>query len=95
MNHNPFDQISDKLNKLESLIINLSEKEPPKQPQASQFRYVPIQDIFDEKVCSKPTFYKHLKAGKFTLYKFGNKSFVDKEEFEGSFTGITLKGGNK
>lgn len=54
------------------------------------FKYIPIMDIFNNKICSKPTFYKHLKAGAFSLYKFGRKSFVDFEEFNNSFHKVKL-----
>lgn len=56
----------------------------------SDFKYIPIQDIFKKKICSKPTFYAHLKAGDFTLYKFGNKSFVDLTEFQKAFHRVKL-----
>lgn len=54
------------------------------------FKYIPIQDIFKKKICSKPTFYDHLKKGDFTLYKFGNKSFVDAAEFLTAFHKVKL-----
>lgn len=76
------------------LKLNKQNNEPQKN---SEFKYIPIQEIFKKKICSKPTFYKHLKAGKFTLYKFGNKSFVDSIGFEKAFHGVKLgngKGGN-
>lgn len=65
----------------------------PSLPHSSdQFRYIPINDIFKQKICSKPTFYAHLRAGHFFLYKFGNKSFVDKGEFEKAFHQVKLNG---
>jgi hypothetical protein len=57
------------------------------------FKYIPIQDLFKKKVCSKPTFYDHLKKGEFHLYKFGNKSFVEAEEFLKSFHKVQIKRG--
>ena len=63
----------------------------PQQPP-DQFRYIPINDIFKQKICSKPTFYTHLRANHFTLYKFGSKSFVDKLEFEQAFHKVKLNG---
>lgn len=59
-------------------------------PPLVDFKYKPIQEIFDEKICSKPTFYKHLKAGDYKLYKFGNKSFVDREQFLKAFHEVKL-----
>lgn len=61
----------------------------PKDDQL--IKYIPIQDIFKRKICSKPTFYAHVRNGEFHLYKFGNKSFVDKEEFEKSFKKVNGK----
>lgn len=46
---------------------------------------IPIQEIFNKKICSKPTFYNHLRKGNFKLLKFGNKSFVNRNEFFASF----------
>lgn len=54
------------------------------------FKYIPIQDLFKMKICSKPTFYEHLKKGEFALYKFGNKSFVETDEFLKSFHKVQL-----
>ena len=90
--NNPFDIIDTRLSNIENLLLDL--KRQPKEtvlPQLSPgFKYTPIQDIFKKKICSKPTFYAHLKAGDFTLYKFGNKSFVDTSEFEKAFHGVKL-----
>ncbi len=69
-------------------------KQPVTTEKAQSFRYVPIQDIFDKKICSKPTFYEHLKAGEFSLYKFGNKSFVDIEEFTRAFKKVKISTSN-
>jgi len=57
---------------------------------SSSFRYTPIKEIFDRKLCSKPTFYKFFKLGYFSIYKFGSRSYVDLKEFEDSFTRINL-----
>jgi hypothetical protein len=96
---NPFETIDARLSNIENLLLDL--KHPPKEknspPPSPDFKYIPIQDIFKKKICSKPTFYDHLKKGDFTLYKFGNKSFVDGEEFLKSFHKVKLnnkKGGN-
>lgn len=51
----------------------------------NSLRFIPISSIFEQKIVSPPTFYKNLKEGKYKLYKMGNRSYVDKEEFEGSF----------
>ena len=92
MAQNPFDTIDARLSNIENILIDL--KHPPKatsiQP-TSDFKYIPIQDIFKKKICSKPTFYEHLKKGEFTLYKFGNKSFVDGEEFMKAFHKVNIK----
>lgn len=81
---------------LETVIINCvnsclkHNKQDNNPKQTDGFKYIPIQDIFKKRICSKPTFYSHLRAGKFTLYKFGNKSFVDAIEFEKAFHGVKL-----
>ena len=90
MAHNPFDTIDARLSNIENLLLDLKHppKEPGSPPPPTDFKYTPIQEIFNKKICSKPTFYAHLKAGNFTLYKFGNKSFVDAEEFQNSFHAV-------
>lgn len=92
MAQNPFDTIDARLSNIENLLLDL--KHPPKDIGAPllkpDFKYIPIQDIFKKKICSKPTFYEHLKRGEFTLYKFGNKSFVDGEQFLKAFHAVKL-----
>ncbi len=91
MAENPFDNIEARLIAIEKLLINLKftfEEKETFTKNASISKYIPIQDIFKNKICSKPTFYAHLKAGEFFLYKFGQKSFVDSEEFFSSFRKI-------
>lgn len=65
-------------------------KQTPPLENSPEFKYIPIQDIFKKKICSKPTFYEHLKKGEFNLYKFGNKSFVDMEQFLKAFHKVQL-----
>jgi hypothetical protein len=57
----------------------------------ANFKYTPIKEIFERKLCSKPTFYKYLKQGLYSVYKFGSRSYVDLDEFENSFIRINLK----
>ncbi len=71
-----------------SCLKNDKQIKAPSPPP--DFKYIPIQEIFKKKICSKPTFYKHLKRGDFKLYKFGNKSFVDMNEFLSSFSKVEL-----
>jgi hypothetical protein len=90
---NPFEELDKNLSDIKILLLDIlkqSEKNKSSIPPNNDFKYLPIQDIFKKKICSKPTFYKHLNAGKFTLYKFGNKSFVDAIEFEKAFHGVKL-----
>ena len=54
------------------------------------FKYTPINDLFINKVCSKPTFYKYLKLGLFPIYKFGRRSYVDLQEFEKAFIKVSF-----
>jgi hypothetical protein len=83
---NPFSTIEAYLNRIENHLIEKSGSSSiPSNSADGEFRFMPIQDIFDRKICSKPTFYEHLKKGEFSLYKFGDKSFVDKAEFISAF----------
>lgn len=91
---NPFDAFEKSLNDIKGLLLDLkqSQTNTPAFQQPPDFKYIPIQDIFKKKICSKPTFYNHLKKGHFTLYKFGNKSFVDSTEFSNAFQKVKLNG---
>ena len=92
MSTNPFDLIIERLNKIENHLVSPNTITlQPEIPLVVDFKYYPIQNLFNQKVCSKPTFYKHLKAGKYDLYKFGEKSFVLLEEFYAAFHKISFK----
>lgn len=94
-NVNPFDIIEKHLCEIKGMLLEKkSEKNIIPVPPPANFRYKPIQEIFKEKICSRPTFYVHLKAGDFTLYKFGNKSFVLEDEFLKCFHKVKLSGIN-
>ena len=56
-----------------------------------EFKYYPILSLFEQKICSKPTFYKFLKQGRYDLYKFGDRSFVLLEEFYAAFNKVSFK----
>lgn len=56
------------------------------------FKFTPIKDLFAKKICSKPTFYKHLKAGKFPIYKFGRRSYINLVEFQEAFIKVSFSG---
>lgn len=60
------------------------------ESKTSNFKYTPIKEIFDRKLCSKPTFYKYLKLGHYSIYKFGSRSYIDLIEFENSFIKVNL-----
>ncbi len=89
---NPFETIDARLSNIENLLLDLKHipKDTGSVSPAPDFKYIPIQDIFKKKICSKPTFYEHLKKGEFTLYKFGNKSFVEAEEFLKAFHKVQI-----
>lgn len=57
----------------------------------TSLRFIPILDLFKNKIFSRPTFYEHVKSGKITMYKLGGRSFVDKEEFESNFQKVEIK----
>lgn len=57
----------------------------------TSLRFIPIIDLFKNRILSRPTFYEHVKSGKVTMYKLGGRSFVDKEEFEKSFLKVEVK----
>lgn len=86
MSLNPFDEIMNELNSLKKLINTfISNNSKANNQKVDLFKYMPIQDIFDQKLMARSTFYKYLKQGKFDLYKFGGCSYVERMEFENSF----------
>lgn len=91
---NPFESLEQKLERIENL---LTEYLPVKPKQISQtqksdigLEKIPIQDIFDRRVLSKPTFYKYVKEGKITLYKLGGRSYIDINQFNQVFHKVNL-----
>lgn len=92
MAHNPFDTIDARLSNIENLLLDLKHKqaEPPPPPKPI-FPHTPLQYLFDNKIISKPTWYKGVKEGKFELIKLGCKSFVDMEKFLSAFQKVKLK----
>lgn len=80
---NPFDQINSELKEIKKLL-----KERPETPSIKNgvdlFRFMPVKWIF-KNICSESTFYAHVRQGHFTIHKFGNLTFVDREEFEKAF----------
>jgi hypothetical protein len=72
---------------LESVLSNSSQKTPP---NIEGIKFIPTMDIYEQKIMSKPTLYAHVRQGKITLYKFGGRSYVNKEEFEAQFQKTTL-----
>ncbi len=92
---NPFDIIIEQnntiINRLQALIVAKN------SPQISmrdigdnRTRYMTLTEIWKQKLISKPTFYKLLKEGKITMYKLGERSYVDKLEFESAFKKVEL-----
>ena len=87
---NPFDIFEKKLNNIESLLINLNSAKESKIAIQQTLGKIPILDIFDKKLLSKPTLYKHVKAGTIKLYKLGGRSYVDAEEFNNCFRDVKI-----
>ncbi len=93
MSQNPFDLIIDRLEKIENKLSSPSSQEKPQEVHSinQEFRYYPILNLFEQKICSKPSFYKYLRQGRYDLYKFGGRSFVELEQFYAAFRKITFK----
>ena len=89
--NNPFETINDRLSRIEGLLSELKHPVKETQQEKPTFKYIPIQEIFDKRICSKPTFYNRLREGQFTLYKFGNRSFVDLHEFQQAFHKVKMR----
>ncbi len=51
--------------------------------------FIAVKDLFD-RYCSRKTFYRHVKAGHFTIYKLGNRSFVKADDFFGAFQPVEI-----
>ncbi len=85
---NPFHELEKRLERIEALIIANNQKEVASNLVTSDDNEVmSITEICGKgKLMSRPTFYKHVKSGRITLYKLGNRSFVSKKEFYKAFT---------
>jgi hypothetical protein len=97
MNYNPFDQIFAELNFIKT-FLQLSQKAAKEEPQLlsePHINKIPIKEIFLKKMMSKGTFYSHVRSGKITLYKLGNRSYVDRVEFEQAFKKVMIGGAVK
>lgn len=88
---NPFDQINSELKEIKKLLKERPETQPMTKNGVDLLRFIPIKDLFRNKICSRPTFYAHLKNREFTLYKFGNLSYVDRQDFEKAFRPVVLR----
>ncbi len=90
-NPNILDTILEEVTSLKSLLKEIAiEKETKKPNTDDQFKYMPIKEIFKLKIITPATFYKYMREGKFQLFKFGGRSFVDRNEFENAFHGVKL-----
>lgn len=93
---NPFESINLRLSNIENLLLDIKHnpKHTPeitvKDVSENRTRYMTLTEIFKHKLISKPTFYKHLREGKITMYKLGGRSYVDKTEFESAFTKVEI-----
>lgn len=67
------------------------EKQKPKKQEASEsFDKIPISEIFDRKIISKPTFYRKVKEGIIVLHKLGGRSYVDRYQFNEAFHSVKI-----
>ena len=91
---NPFDELTQRLIRIESLLSEFKTSqtkiEKPTNTGAA-FSKIPIQEIFKQKLLSKPTFYKHVKEGSIQLYKLGGRSYVDLADFEKVFHKVDIR----
>lgn len=94
MNKPTFEQLPELIGELIKKVDNieklLNSKKVNSVKDKEGFKYTPIQEIFNMKICSRPTFYNHFHNGKFAIYKFGNKSFIDMQEFNKCFHPVKL-----
>ena len=90
---NPFEIIEKRLLRieglLEDLIIEMARTSKPSE-SSQKFGKIPIQEIFKQKLLSKPTLYSHVKAGTITIYKMGGRSYVDAIEFNNAFKKVKI-----
>lgn len=88
---NPFDELKKEI--LTGVEKLLKEHKQPGETKSGVdlLKYIPVKDLYQRKICSKTTLYAHVRAGDVKVYKFGNKTFVDKEEFEKTFKPVMRK----
>ena len=91
MSSNPFDEILQEISSLKKLINTfISGNSKPHESKVDQFKFMPIQEIFERRLMARSTFYKYMKMDKFKLFKFGGCSYVDRIEFENAFHQVKL-----
>jgi len=89
------ERLDSRLATIEGLMRDLCQKEKPLS--GTHDEYLRASEVIG-KFCCRSTFYDHVNAGLFRVYKFGRSSFVKRDEFFAVFTPTeTLghkKGGN-
>lgn len=87
---NPFEDLKKDLITEFKAILQEKQEAAQTKEKSDLLRYIPVREIFEKKICSESTFYAHARQGHFSIYKFGNLSFVDKEEFEKAFKPVKM-----
>lgn len=79
---NPFEKILEWLSKLDEKLSHLEEKvnQEPQERSDVLLGFIPVKQVIDSGICSRSKFYACVREGKFSLFKFDNKSFVKEEE---------------
>ena len=80
--NNPFDEIIQRLDKIEALLNNTIKIEKREKMGVDK---VPVKWIIEKRLLSKPTLYKYFKEGKIVCYKLGGRSYVDVKQFNEAF----------
>src|SRR5689334_6639149 len=92
VSENPYTIIERRFNRTEDLllkVINKLEALPNTAP--GDFDFIPIQKIFQAKLLSKPALYDRARRGEIQIFKIGNKSFVNREQFEKLFRKVSVR----
>ncbi|PZF73935.1 hypothetical protein [Taibaiella soli] len=86
---NPFESLEHKLARIETLLESRFIEKTEKKDAIDHTLFMPVQDVYP-RYCSRQTFYNHVKNGMIKLYKFGNRSFVKRDEFFATFKEVKV-----
>jgi len=89
---NPYEIMNKKLDKIESLLLDLNHQDQKEKDSEFLSEYIPKAEVRG-KLASSSTLWKYEKQGRITAYAIGGKRFYKKEDLEALFVKLDKVGG--